>query len=297
MSRLKVLVLGASGMLGSMVFRVFSSNTRFETYGTVRSATARKFFAEGQRDNVLFGIDVLDIDSLLTAMTTVKPDVVVNCIGLVKQLTESNDPLSALPINAMLPHRLSRLSGAIGARLVHISTDCVFSGDRGLYCEDDISDARDLYGKSKFIGELHDDEHAITLRTSIIGHELNSSNGLVEWFLSQQEPVQGFRKAVFSGLPTVELVRVIADYVIPNSRLYGLYHVSSKPICKYDLLRLVSTQYDKKIEIVPDDSLVIDRSLDSCRFTQATGYMAPEWPNLVKAMYESRKGYSLNVQR
>ncbi len=284
----KVLVLGVTGMLGNAVFRVFSADDAHEVWGTLRSAAALRYFAADSHARLLCGVDVLDQDALAAVMAKIRPDVVINCVGLIKQLAYANDPLTALPINAMLPHRLARLCELVGARLIHVSTDCVFSGRKGLYQEGDLSDAEDLYGKSKYIGELHDLPHAITVRTSIIGHELGSSYALVDWFLSQRGDVKGFTKAIFSGLPTVELARVMKDFVIPHSRLNGLYHVAAAPIDKFKLLSLVAAQYAKQIEISPDDALVIDRSLDGSRFRQATGYVAPNWPELVRHMYEQR---------
>lgn len=285
---MKILVLGASGMLGNAVFRVFSQDTDHEVWATLRSPSALRHFPVSTHARLIGGVDVLDSDSLLALFSRQRPDVVINCIGLIKQLADAKDPLSALPINAMLPHRLARLCNLIGARLIHVSTDCVFSGHKGGYSESDASDAEDLYGKSKFIGELHDQAHAITLRTSIIGHELNSSHALVDWFLSQQGPVRGFGKAIFSGLPTVELARVMKDFVIPHPVLSGLYHVAAEPIAKLDLLRLVAAQYGKSIEIRPDDALVIDRSLNGERFRDATGYVAPSWPALIRLMHGQR---------
>jgi dTDP-4-dehydrorhamnose reductase len=237
---------------------------------------------------LLSGIDVLDQDALVTSMAKVRPDIVINCVGLIKQLADGNDPLTALPINSMLPHRLAKLCDLSGARLIHISTDCVFSGRKGGYVENDLSDAEDLYGKSKYMGELHDVPHAITLRTSIIGHELISQHSLVDWFLAQEGSVLGFSRAVFSGLPTVELARVMKDFVLPHPELNGLYHVAAEPIAKLDLLSLIARQYGKSIEIIPDAALVIDRSLNSERFTEATGYKAPTWPQLIELMHATR---------
>jgi len=165
-----------------------------------------------------------------------------------------------------------------------MSTDCVFSGAKGNYTEQDISDAEDLYGKSKFIGEV-DYPHSITLRTSIIGHELNSTHGLIEWFLAQQGSCRGYRRVIFSGLPTVVLAQVIRDVVIPKPELFGVYHVAAQPISKFDLLKLVAEVYGKTIDIVPDDVLVIDRSLNAQRFFVATGYKVPTWRDLIKTMY------------
>lgn len=284
----KVLVLGVTGMLGNAVFRVFSADIECETWGTLRNGSVARQFPESSQARLLVGIDVLDQDALAAVLTKVRPDVVINCIGLIKQLADSKDPLAALPINAMLPHRIARLCALSGARLIHVSTDCVFSGRKGGYLESDISDADDLYGKSKYIGELHDLSHAITLRTSIIGHELGTSYALVDWFLSRQGCVRGFTKAVFSGLPTVELARVMKDFVVPHSGLNGLYHIAAEPITKFDLLSLVAAEYGKQIDILSDDELVIDRSLDGSRFRDATGYVAPAWPELIRRMNTDR---------
>ncbi|MFB4251993.1 dTDP-4-dehydrorhamnose reductase family protein [Pseudomonas idahonensis] len=285
---MKVLVLGITGMLGSTVFKVFSQDPQHEAWGTARSLSALKHSSVPDYARVLSGVDVLDQDALTAAMVQVRPDVVINCVGLIKQLADAKDPLTALPINAMLPHRLAQLCALSGARLIHISTDCVFSGAKGGYLETDTSDAEDLYGKSKYIGELHDEPHAITLRTSIIGHELNSDHSLVDWFLKQQGSVRGFTRAIFSGLPTVELARIMKDFVLPHPQLNGLYHVAAEPIAKSDLLALIARQYEKAIDIHPDGKLVIDRSLNSDRFTQATGYKAPSWPQLIELMHANR---------
>lgn len=285
---MRVLVLGVTGMLGNAVFRVFEKDASHEVWGTLRSGAALRHFPEACRIRLLPGVDVLDHDTLVAVMARVRPQVVINCVGLIKQLSDAKDPLTALPINGMLPHRLGHLCALAGARLIHVSTDCVFSGSKGYYLESDLSDAEDLYGKSKFIGELHELTHAITLRTSIIGHELNSHYALVDWFLSQEERVKGFSRAIFSGLPTVEMARVMKDFVLPHPELNGLYHVAASPISKLELLQLVRTQYGKQIEIQPDDTLVIDRSLNAEQFNKATGYVAPTWPELVRQMHSDR---------
>lgn len=285
---MKVLVLGITGMLGSAVFREFLNSENISVFGTARSSSARLNHPNARDDQILAGIDLLNQDSLLKAFNQVNPDVVINCAGLIKQLDDAGDPLVALPINSMLPHRLAHLCEICGSRLILISTDCVFSGKTGNYSESAVSDVSDLYGMSKYIGEIGNASHVVTLRTSIIGHELNSKNALIEWFLSQEGEVKGYTEAIFSGLPTVELARVIRDYVVPNSGLSGLYHVSAKPISKFDLLRMVSERYKKSITIKPDDKLKIDRSLNSERFAKATGYTAPEWEALVDTMYRNR---------
>jgi dTDP-4-dehydrorhamnose reductase len=282
---MRVIVLGASGMLGSAVFKGLSASDSLSVFGTVRSIKGLDSFDKSMKDRLVSGIDVLDSDSLIELFRRLAPDIVVNCVGLVKQLSSAKDPLSTLPVNAMLPHRLSKICSLAKARLIHISTDCVFSGRKGMYLESDISDAEDLYGKSKFIGEVVDQKHAVTLRTSIIGHELNSQSSLIDWFLSQAGPVKGYSRAIFSGVPTVELTRIILEYVIPNPELHGLYHVSAEPIDKYSLLKLVSHVYQKAVDIEPNDELVIDRSLNSERFRSVTGYVPPSWPALIEKMH------------
>lgn len=281
---MKVLVLGVSGMLGNTVFRYFSESRDYEVFGSARSSAVRHAFEPALANRIIVGTDVDNADSLALLFAKVKPNIVINCIGLIKQLAEANDPLQAIPINSLLPHRLARLCEIASARLVHISTDCVFSGLKGNYLETDTSDAKDLYGRSKYLGEV-DYPHAITLRTSIIGHELSSANGLVGWFLSQQGTVNGFTKAIFSGFPTIELAHIIRDVVLPQPRLSGLYHVASDPISKYDLLKLIARAYKKWIEILPEKKFTIDRSLNAEKFKLASGYTPPAWPMLVDKMF------------
>lgn len=281
---MRILVLGASGMLGNAMIRVLSEKADWQVHGTVRSESSKRFFRDDIAKKLCSGVDVEQHDSLVQAFTLTRPDVVINCVGLIKQLSDAEDPLQAIPINSLLPHRLARLCELAGARLVHMSTDCVFAGDRGEYRESDPSDAKDLYGRSKFLGEVAY-PHAITLRTSIIGHELQSTHGLVAWFLSQSERCNGFTRAVFSGLPTVALAQIVRDVVIPRPELHGVYHVAAQPISKYDLLKLIADVYGKMIEIVPSDKVVIDRSLNADRFREATGYAAPNWRELIELMH------------
>lgn len=283
----RVLVFGSTGMLGHVVLRMFAADAAMEVTGTARNAGSVRLLPEALRSRVVVGIDVENPDHLVAVFDAVRPTVVVNCVGLVKQLSSAEDPLAALPINSLFPHRLSRLCGLAGARLIHISTDCVFAGSKGNYTEQDVSDAKDLYGRSKYIGEV-DAPHAITLRTSIIGHELGSTHGLLEWFLAQTGPVKGYRRAIFSGVPTMELARVARDFVLPRPQLRGVYHVAATPISKLDLITLFAQEYGKSITIIPDDQVVIDRSLDARRFRDATGYEAPGWPELVRRMRDFR---------
>lgn len=270
-------------MLGSATLRVFAESDEHQVVGSIRSGASMDMFPARLRRHLVVGGDIENPDALIHLLQTVRPQVVINCIGLIKQLSQANDALSAIPLNALLPHRIARLCDISGARLIHISTDCVFSGNKGGYIESDTPDARDLYGQSKLLGEV-DYLHAVTLRTSIIGHELSGANSLIGWFLKQQGMCKGYSKAVFSGLPTVELARVIRDVVLPRPDLRGLYHVASSPINKYELLKIVASTYGKKINIIPDSQLVIDRSLNAQRFNEASGYTPPGWGELVEIM-------------
>lgn len=270
-------------MLGSAAFRLLSEQFPTEVYGTVRSAAAAQAFGAQLAEHLTTGVDAENVDALAEFLAKIRPEIVINCIGVVKQLASSSDPLVSIPINAILPHRLARLCALGRARLIHVSTDCVFAGRKGGYVETDQPDAEDLYGRSKLLGEV-DYPNAVTLRTSIIGHEIGSRNGLVEWFLAQRGAIKGYRRAIFSGLTTDELVRVIADRVIPNPSLRGVYHVSAEPISKFDLLMAVKQAYALDVAIEPSDGVVVDRSLDSTRFRLATEYNPPTWPELVQKM-------------
>ena len=284
---MKIMVFGASGMIGSAMFRTLSAKTGWQVWGTLRSADLKRFFPEDQRDRLAAGVDMEKNDALVRLFARVQPDVVVNCIGLTKHHKEADDPLLALPLNALLPHRMADLCAVAGARLIHVSTDCVFAGTKGNYVEGDAPDAGDVYGKSKHLGEV-DYPHAITLRTSTIGHELQSAYGLLEWFLSQQGSCKGFNRAIFSGLPNTVFSQVVRDVVIPRPDLHGVYHVGAEPIGKYELLKLIANVYDKQIDIVRDDEFSIDRSLNSARFGHATGYKPVSWPELIQEMHGSR---------
>jgi len=282
---MRVLVLGATGLLGSAVFHVLSEKKDWRVFGTLRTEESKRFFAPVLNLNLVVGVDVLDHAELIKLFNQTKPDVVINCISLAKPLLSAGSPLDIIPIYALLPHRLAHLCRLAEARLIHISSDGVFSGSNGQYTEDDIPDARDIYGLSKLMGEVII-PHAIVLRTSLLGPELQSANGILAWFLSQQETCNCFSRVIFSGLPTVVLAQIIRDYVIPKPKLFGVYHVAAEPISKFDLLKLIAEIYGKTIELIPVDRPVCDRSLNPARFYAATGYEAPEWPELIRIMHD-----------
>ncbi len=234
-----------------------------------------------QLDNAYAGIEAGDTEALLEATGDFHPEAVINGIGIVKQRDQAKASMPSLEINALLPHRLALLCKAIGARLIHMSTDCVFSGRTGNYREQNPSDAEDLYGKTKLLGELHD-AHCVTLRTSIIGLELRRKAGLIEWFLSQQAGIRGFRRAIYTGFTTAEMARVVERVLLEHTGLHGVWHVASTPISKYELLGMLAEKIEcTDVDIEPDDSFVCDRSLDGSRFTEATGYAAPSWDTML----------------
>ncbi len=235
--------------------------------------------------NAFDNIDVRSMERLTEVMASFRPEAVVNCVGIVKQRAISKDAIPSLEINSLLPHRLAVLCRIAGARLVHMSTDCVFTGRGGNYTELDSSDAEDLYGRSKYLGEVSE-SHCLTLRTSIIGHELSRKTSLLEWVLAQKHTVKGFRRAVFSGFTTLELSRVIERLLVSFPDASGLYQVSSDPINKYALVQLIKEHLHPSIDVVPDDTLVIDRSLDSSRFRKDFSYVPPSWPQMIKELVD-----------
>lgn len=284
---MNILVLGATGLLGNAVFRSMSKTSGGRVIGTIRREEVRKLFAPAHAPRLELIDDVDDSDQLARLFDAAAPDVVINCVAVGRPAPA--DPMRSIRIYSVLPHRLSHLCKRAGARLIQISSDGVFSGSRGSYTEDDAPDADDVYGISKRLGEISE-PHAVTLRTSIIGHELQSGSGLLEWFLSQQGQCRCYTKAIFSGFPTIVLADLIRDFVIPRQDLSGVFHLATRPISKFDLLQLVAQRYGKAIELIPDDRASPDRSLNAERFTGITGYVAPEWLELVDAMHRDRFG-------
>lgn len=293
---MRVLILGGGGMLGHKLWQVCRS--RFDTWVTVRGShldyAPYKVFEPAR---IVDGVDVFQFETVERSFARVRPDAVINCIGIVKQLPAASDPLVSIPVNSLFPHRLVRLCRATGARLVHISTDCVFSGRDGMRTEDDVPDPTDLYGRSKCVGEVAG-SNCLTLRTSIIGRELGSRNGLVEWFLGHREGVvPGYTRAIYTGLTTIALSRVIGDVLERYPALEGLYHVSSGPISKYDLLCLVREAFGVRVEIEADYQVALDRSLDGSRFRCATGLLPTPWPEMIGELAADPTPYGRYAER
>ena len=288
---MKILILGATGMLGSAVFRVLSENSSLHVIGTVRRIDSRRYFASELASRLIAVGDLECHNQLEQLFATLNPNVVINCTALRK--STSTDVIKSINIYSLLPHRLAHLCRLHDVRLIQISTDGVFSGSCGGYTEDDLPDTNDVYGITKLLGEVRD-QHAITLRTSIIGHELHTKTGLLEWFLAQGDQCHCYTRSIFSGFPTIVLAQIIRDVIIPRPDLYGIYHIASQPISKFDLLQLVAKKYGKNINIVPNNTVVIDRSLSADKFKSATGYSPRDWPTLVNSMHSDKFGLTGN---
>jgi len=290
---MKVVILGAGGMLGHKIFQTLIPIFP-ETIATIRGTVSEPPFCRiplFQEESVIEGVDAMDFGRLERLLREMRPQVVINCVGVIKQRAAAKAAIPSIAINALLPHRLAEACGTWGGRLIHFSTDCVFSGRRGGYTEEDPSDAEDLYGKSKCLGEVST-ENALTLRTSIIGRELSHFQSLLEWFLSRPGgTVGGYTRAIYSGLTTNYLAELVGKLLVDHPGLSGLYQVASASLSKFDLLILLRNAYSLDMEIVPSDAEICDRSLSGQKFQRATGYCTPSWPELVRQMAEDPTPY------
>ena len=279
---MRIFILGANGMIGSTLFRFFLLQESLDVYGLVRS----KFVRENLKlfKNILISGDLTDTNNLTDLIKEYKPLVIINCAGITKHLKECKDNVKAIQINSLLPHKIVNICKNSDTKIIQISTDCTFSGSKGNYTEKDVPDSFDIYGKSKYLGEILDKPH-LTIRTSTIGHEMNTKHGLLEWFLVQNK-CMGYKNAIFSGITTLELAKVIYKILRYHKNLSGLYHISSKPIDKYSLLKMISIIYKHTIELTPSLDFRIDRSLNSNRFSLATDYISPPWEEMISSMYK-----------
>jgi len=279
---MRILILGGDGMLGHQLFK--SLGSRHDVRVTLRQRlSAYEDFNLFSAENAYEGIEVGSMDRLIDVLGDFRAEAVVNAVGIVKQRSTAKESIPSLETNSLFPHRLAGLCKAAGMRMVHMSTDCVFSGRKGGYRETDLSDAEDLYGRTKYLGEVYD-SHCLTLRTSIIGKELSRKQGLLEWFLSQKGSVQGFKNALFSGFTTLEFSRIIEKILMEYPEKEGLYHVSSDPISKLDLLTLIKRKMGLRIEIIPTEEPRLDRSLDSSRFRTEFNYTPPTWEEMIREL-------------
>jgi dTDP-4-dehydrorhamnose reductase len=278
---MKILIFGITGMLGHVLWKNLKED--FEVYGTTRdnegSFTEKYPIFKNNNRNIVYEIDVLSKEAVSTVLEKVRPDVVINCVGIVKQLKEAEDPSVSTPVNSLFPHLLAASCAAANIRLIHISTDCVFSGKKGLYRETDPADADDLYGRTKYLGEVSGPD-CLTIRTSLIGRELREKKSLLEWFLAQNGQVKGYKKAIFSGLTTYSFAEILKEIIVKYPQLNGIYHVANDPINKYALLMRLKDIYKKDNEIIPDETVKVDRSLDAGKFKNDTSIKIPTWDEM-----------------
>ena len=280
---MRILIFGGTGMLGHKLAQTLAAE--HEVYITVRGGFAEvSKYGIFNAERTIGSVSATDIGSVRTAIERAKPDVVINAIGVIKQLPTSKDVIATLATNSIFPHELEQLGREFGFRLICISTDCVFDGKKGNYTENETPNALDLYGQSKHWGEVNA-PNCLTMRTSIIGRELGTSHSLIDWFLSNRGgTVKGYRRAIYSGFPTIVFADILRVLINDHQELSGLFHVSSEPINKFDLLQLVKNAYGADIEIEPFDDFEIDRSLDSTRFGEAIGFIPPSWPEMIERM-------------
>lgn len=277
---MKILILGGDGMLGHQLLESYKD--KHDVRVTLRrDLSDYEEFRLFNKDNSFPGIDVRSVERLVEVFSEFQPAAVINAVGIVKQRSEARDAVPSLELNSLLPHRLAVLCKTTGSRLVHLSTDCVFSGEKGNYTEKDESDAADLYGRTKYLGEVHD-TNCITLRTSIIGLELHRKKSLIEWFLSQHGTIKGYTRAIYSGFTTNEIARVIEKILLEHTALSGLWHAASEPISKYELLKLLSEKLERKdINIIPENDFQCDRSLDASKLNSTINYTPPSWDEML----------------
>lgn len=285
---MRILILGGTGMLGHTLWQYFS--LRFsDTYTTIRqSRAAYDKYELFTSDKVIDSVDVVDFQMLTGIMKCIKPDFILNCIGLTKRCKEADIAIHAITLNALLPHKLAEWGKNNSAKVVNFSTDCVFDGGQGNYTEESPTNATDLYGKTKALGEIQG-ENALTLRSSFIGTELHAGTELLEWFLSQTGVVKGFKNAIYSGLTTLELSRIIENIMVNHPGVTGIYNISSDPISKFDLLMLIKEKMHLDVEIVPDETVRCNRSLDSTKFRKEFSYTPPTWEVMVDELAKNRK--------
>ena len=286
---MRILILGGNGMLGHAAWQALKKD--FNVYVTIRGAFSKiEKFGIFDEKKMFCGVRAEDFQNIEKIVSSIKPDVILNCIGIIKQIREAADPVKSIEINSLFPHKLAALCKGSTCRLIHISTDCVFFGNKGLYTENDSPDSLDLYGRTKLLGEVNDGT-ALTIRTSIIGSELGTKNGLLEWFLSQNDKsVKGYANVIFSGFTTAGLCLIIKDIIINYKYMKGLYHVSSEPINKYELLMLIKEKMNLAVNIIKDEEFKCDRSLNSSKFRKEAAYDPPSWEDMINKLAAELKG-------
>jgi dTDP-4-dehydrorhamnose reductase len=288
---MRVLILGGAGMLGHKMWQALSARYA-ETYVTLRKP--REVYARYglfDSDRVRDRIDAGDFTAVERCLNEIGPDVIVNCVGMTYRHPSARSQLASIALNALFPHQLAQWAEA-KARVIHFSTDCVFDGRVGGYTEASPVSSDDVYGRTKSLGEITG-PGCLTLRSSMIGRELERGTELVEWLIAQDhKTIKGYRNATFTGLSTLLWTRVVVDVIERHPELSGLFHVTTDPISKYELLRLLAAAYQLEIQIDPDDEVVCHRNLDGSKFAALTGFRAPPWSAIVAEMAADPTPYS-----
>lgn len=288
--KIKVLILGGTGMLGHKVYENFKP--RYNTFVSMRNYKQYVKYNIFDETKIIKTFSAENDNTYESVLKNIMPDVVINCIGITKHQSIANAPVQMLTVNSLFPHKIALLCAKIGARFIHISTDCVFSGNKGNYKETDFADANDLYGRTKLLGEVTELNNSLTIRTSIIGRELKTSFGLLEWLLGQKgKQINGFKNVIFSGFTTKALSDIIIDIIEKHNDLSGLYHISSDPIKKYDLLKLIKEIFNLPINILPYDDFYCNRSLDSSKFIKKTGFKPLSWETMINNLLKENNQY------
>lgn len=285
---MRILIAGVTGMLGVALFRHLGSDPTLQVKGIMRGDPSKSrvgYLPPKVNTSLVGNVSCSDENLLAQILAKFRPNFVINCIGWRRQPQSAADVIEMITVNSLWPHRLAMLASDMGARLIHFSSDGIFSGRQGQYREDDVPDPVDAYGLSKLLGEP-DYPHCLTLRTSMIGHASKGSDQLVDWLMRQKGKVNGYQRVFFSGLPTIEIASIVRRILLPRTDMAGIWHLAAAPISKFELLRLIVARYGLDIEVVPSLDPVIDRSLDASRFRSATYYISPSWPELVNRMYE-----------
>ncbi len=286
---MKILVFGASGMIGHQMWYKLNKEFPGHVYGTVRqSLNHYEQFKIFDSKYLIPNLDATDFAKVLQVLDQVKPDVVLNCIGITLRKPEAKNLELCTEVNSLFPQRLDKWAAQHQKRLIHFSTDCVFAGSDGMYSETSIPDAQDIYGKTKFLGEVSG-SHSLTLRCPIIGREIEGKTELVEWFLKQKNnKIKGYANAIYSGITSAEMARQIILIIRKFSNLTGLYQISAAPISKYELLQLLNQISGLGVTIDKDEGYSTNKSLDSKKYRQVTGYVPPLWSAMLTEMMEEK---------
>ena len=289
---MRILILGTSGLIGHKLFQILGK--RFgDIHGVLHhDGSVEKAASLFDNENCYFNVDVLDTHKIKKILNEIKPDVILNCAGITKRRPEINDPLLAIGLNALFPHKLAQWAKEHNCRVIHFSTDCVFDGKIGDYTEDSLTTGEDAYGRTKALGEIQYD-HTLTIRSSFIGRELSVFSELLEWLIAQEgKTIKGFTNAYYSGISTLEMSRVVGDIIEFHQGVSGLRQLSCiEPISKFELLCLARDAFGVNVEIVPDGNFTIKPTLNSDKLKSEINLSIPSWPQMMADLAADNEMY------